>query len=53
MRTSFNMLSTNYFKKNEDNEQVNIINKNIEKITKTDYSQQQPTARAPRDGKAY
>jgi hypothetical protein len=36
MRTSFNMLSTNYLKKNDDNEQVNIINNNVEKITKTD-----------------
>jgi hypothetical protein len=52
MRTSFNMLSTNYLKKNEEEEETNIINKNIEKITKTD-NNQQPTQRAPRDRKQY
>jgi hypothetical protein len=40
MRTSFNILSTSYIqKKNEENEQVNIVNKTIEKITKRDKKQ--------------
>ena len=42
MRTSFNMLSTNYFKKNEEKE-TNIINKNVDIITKLDNSQKQTT----------
>ena len=53
MRTSFNMLSTNYLKKNEEDveEDVepNIIN-NVQ-TTKTDNMQQQPTR--PRDRKQY
>ena len=31
MRTSFNMLSTNYLKENDENEETNIINKNDKK----------------------
>ena len=53
MRTSFNMLSTNYLKKNEEDveEDVepNIIN-NVQ-TTKTENMQQQPTR--PRDRKQY
>ncbi len=51
MRTSFNMLSTNYLKKNEEETETNIINKNDNKITKADNTQQQPTR--PRDRKEY
>jgi hypothetical protein len=53
MRTSFNMLSTNYLKKNEDEEQTNIINKNVEKLTIYHNNKQKPTTQAPRDRKQY
>ena len=53
MRTSFNMLSTNYLKKNEEDEITNIINNNNVQITKTDTTQQQPTQQVPRDRKQY
>ena len=53
MRTSFNMLSTNYLKKNEEEEETNIINKNDNKTTKTDNKQQHPTQQVPRDRKEY
>jgi hypothetical protein len=49
MRTSFNMLSTNYLKKNVE-EETNIINKN--QNLKTD-NKQEPTQQAPRDRKQY
>jgi hypothetical protein len=51
MRTSFNMLSTNYLKKNEDEEEINIINKNEEKITKNDKNKQKLTTQAPTEVK--
>jgi hypothetical protein len=50
MRTSFNMLSTNYLKKNEE---TNIINNNNVQTTKPDNTQQKPTQQAPRDRKQY
>jgi hypothetical protein len=50
MRASFNMFSTNYLKKNEEKEEVNIIN---EKITTTNDNKQQQTTKAPRDRKQY
>jgi len=53
MRTSFNMLSTNYLKENDENEETNIINKNDKKKTKEDNKQQQPTQQAPRDRKQH
>jgi hypothetical protein len=53
MRTSFNMLSTNYLKKNEEDEETNIINNNNIQPTKPDNTQQKPTQQAPRDRKQY
>jgi hypothetical protein len=53
MRTSFNMLSTNYLKKNEEDEITNIINNNNVQTTKPDNTQQKPTQQAPRDRKQY
>ena len=53
MRTSFNMFSTHNLKKNEEEEETNIINKNHEKITKINNIKQQPTTRAPPDRKQY
>ena len=50
MRTSFNMLTTNYLKKKAEKEEVNIING---KITTANNSKQQPTIKVPRDRKAY
>jgi type VI protein secretion system component Hcp len=43
------MLNTNYLKKNDDNEQVNTINKNVEKKTKTDNNKQQSMQQALHD----
>jgi hypothetical protein len=48
MRTSFNRLSTNHLKKNEE-EETNIIDKNVDKITKTDNKEQEITTKAPHD----
>ncbi len=45
------MLSTNYFKKNEDEEQTNIINKNVDKLTKSDNNKQKLTTQAPAEVK--
>jgi hypothetical protein len=53
MRTSFNMLSTNYLKKNEEDEDTNIINNNNVQTTKPDNTQQKPTQQVPRDRKQY